>query len=317
MHDATTTPAPAPAPVAAPGAPFGRCAAAMITPFSADGGTLDRAGAGRLATHLVDRGGCDALVVSGTTGESPTTTDAEKTALVATVAEAVGDRAAVVAGVGTADTAHTVALARAARGAGAHGLLVATPYYSRPPQEAIVHHLRTVADATDLPVMLYDNPVRTGEGTALTADSLRALAEHPRIVAVKDCSGDLLKAGLVLRETGLAVYAGSDELTLPLLALGAAGCVSTAANVAGPQVRGVIDAFAAGDTEGAARRHLALLPLVDALMNEVPGTVAVKALFRAAGLPGGPVRGPLLPAGEELTARLAGVLTDVLGGAEG
>ncbi|TDC74721.1 4-hydroxy-tetrahydrodipicolinate synthase [Streptomyces hainanensis] len=291
--------------------PFGRCAAAMITPFSADGG-LDLAGAQRLATHLVDRAGCDALVLSGTTGESPTTTDAEKTALVRAVVEAVGDRATVVAGVGTADTRHSAGLARAAEAAGAHGLLVVTPYYSRPTQEAVVAHLRAVADATGLPVMLYDIPARTGVGTALTADSLRRLAEHERIAGIKDCAGDLLKSGLVMGDTGLAYYSGSEEFNLPLLALGAAGCVSTVANVAGRQVRGVLDAFAAGDTGLAARRHRALLPLVEAMMHEVPGTVSVKALFQAAGLPGGPVRPPLLPADEALTERLTTALRAAL-----
>ncbi|RBM08186.1 4-hydroxy-tetrahydrodipicolinate synthase [Streptomyces sp. PT12] len=313
MSETPATPAP-PAPWATP-APFGRCAAAMITPF-ADDGSLDLPGARRLATHLVDRGGCDALVLSGTTGESPTTTDEEKAALVRAVVEAVGDRASVVAGVGTADTRHSVALARAAREAGAHGLLVVTPYYSRPPQEAIVHHLRTVADATELPVMLYDIPARTGEGTGLTPDSLRRLAEHERIVAVKDCSDDLKKAGLVLGSTDLAYYGGSDEVALPLLAIGGSGVVSTVANVAGPRVRGVLDAFAAGDMARAAARHLALLPLVTAVMDEVPGTVAVKALFRVAGLPGGPVRPPLLDAGEELTGRLATALTAALRAAQ-
>ncbi|UED83542.1 4-hydroxy-tetrahydrodipicolinate synthase [Streptomyces profundus] len=287
--------------------PFGRCAAAMITPFTEDG-ALDPAGAERLADHLVARGGCDALVINGTTGESPTTSDAEKTALTRAVTSAVGGRAKVVAGVGTADTRHSVELARAAQAAGADGLLVVTPYYSRPTQEAIVQHLLTVADATELPVMLYDIPARTGEGTALTADSLRRLAEHPKIVAVKDCSFDLLKAGTVLADTELAYYAGSDELNLPLLAIGASGVVSTAANVVGAQVRAVIDAFAAGERETAARRHRALLPLVSALTVHAPGTVTVKALFRAAGLPGGPVRPPLLPADEELTARLATAL---------
>ncbi|WP_326599665.1 4-hydroxy-tetrahydrodipicolinate synthase [Streptomyces sp. NBC_01803] len=292
--------------------PFGRCAAAMITPFAEDG-SLDLPGTQRLAAHLVDRGSCDALVVNGTTGESPTTTDTEKAAVVRAVVEAVGDRASVVAGVGTADTRHTVALARAAETAGAHGLLVVTPYYSRPTQEAIVHHLRTVADGTGLPVMLYDIPARTGTGTALTADSLRLLAGHERIVAVKDCAFDPLKSGLVMADTGLAYYSGSEETNLPLLALGAAGCVSTVANVAGHQVRAALDAFAAGDHGTAARRNAALLPLVNAVMGEVPGTVAVKALFRAAGLPGGPVRGPLLPAGEELTGRLVDALKSVLG----
>ena len=158
-----------------PEPPFGRRAAAMITPFTA-GGALDPEGTARLAVHLVDRGGSDALVLNATTGESPTTTDAEKDAVLRAVLEAVGDRASVIAGVGTSDTRHTVALARAAASAGAHGLLVVTPYYSRPTQEGIVRHLETVADATELPVMLYDIPARTGAGTELTADSLRRLA---------------------------------------------------------------------------------------------------------------------------------------------
>ncbi|SOD58370.1 4-hydroxy-tetrahydrodipicolinate synthase [Streptomyces zhaozhouensis] len=287
--------------------PLGRCAAAMITPFTEDG-ALDPTGAERLAAHLIRRGGCDALVVNGTTGESPTTSDAEKTTLVRAVVSAVGGEATVVAGVGTADTRHSVELARSAQQAGADGLLVVTPYYSRPTQEAVVRHLLTVADATELPVMLYDIPARTGEGTALTLDSLRRLAEHPRVVAVKDCSFDLLKAGRALAETDLAYYAGSEELNLPLLSLGGSGVVSTAANVVGNQVRAVVDAFAAGETETAARRHGALLPLVEALTGHGPGTVAVKALFRAAGLPGGPVRPPLLPADPELTALLAKTL---------
>ncbi|MEO3752886.1 4-hydroxy-tetrahydrodipicolinate synthase [Streptomyces sp. B6B3] len=291
--------------------PFGRHAVAMITPFTGDG-ALDPAGAQRLAGHLVDRGGCDALVLSGTTGESPTTTDAEKATLVRAVVEAVGDRARVLAGVGTNDTRHSVALARAAQAAGAHGLLVVTPYYSRPTQDAMVHHLRSVADATELPVLLYEVPARTGRGTALTVDSLRRLAEHPRVVGVKDSAFDLLKAGLVMAETDLAYYSGADEMNLPLFAVGGCGYISTLANVVGPQVRSVWDAFAAGDPETAAARHRALLPLIDAVMNEVPGTVAVKALFRAAGLPGGGVRGPLLPADERHTARLAEILKEAI-----
>ena len=296
-------------------APFGRCAAAMITPFTEEGG-LDLPGAQRLATHLVERGGCDALVVNATTGEAPTTTDAEKSVLLRAVVEAVGERATVITGVGTADTRHSVALARQAAADGAHGVLAVTPYYSRPGQEAIVAHLRTIADATELPVMLYDIPARTGEGTALSLDALRRLAEHPRIVAVKDCAYDLMKSGRAMAETDLAYYSGSDELNLPLLALGATGVVSTLANVAGPRVRGVLDAYAAGEPETAARRHRALLPLVEAIVGEVPWTVAVKALFGVAGLPGGPVRGPLLPAGEELTARLAELLREILSAPE-
>ncbi|MBU7599690.1 4-hydroxy-tetrahydrodipicolinate synthase [Streptomyces sp. P38-E01] len=282
--------------------PFGRVAAAMITPFT-DSGALDEVGAGRLATHLVDRGGCDALVVNGTTGESPTTTDEEKLTLLRAVVEAVGDRATVTAGVGSASTVHTVALARACEQAGADGLLIVTPYYSRPGPEAVAHHLATVADATSLPVLLYDIPSRTGENTALTADTLRTLAEHPRIAGVKDCAHDLLKTGSVLADTGLAYYAGCDEEILPLRAIGAAGCVSTVAGVAGGLVREMLDAFDAGDLDGARKRHHALAPLVGALQS-APGTVTLKAIHRAAGLPGGPVRGPLLPADETLTAEL-------------
>ncbi|MGW3297066.1 4-hydroxy-tetrahydrodipicolinate synthase [Streptomyces xiamenensis] len=294
-----------------PEPPFGRRAAAMITPFTA-GGALDLEGTARLAVHLVDRGGSDALVLNATTGESATTTDAEKDAVLRAVLEAVGDRASVIAGVGTSDTRHTIALARAAAAAGAHGLLVVTPYYSRPTQEGIVRHLETVADATELPVMLYDIPARTGAGTELTADSLRRLAGHPRIRAVKDCAYDLLKSGLVMESTDLAYYSGCDELHLPLYALGATGYVSTVANVAGPQVRAVLDAVDAGDLATATRLHRRLLPLVDTMMTGVPGTVSVKALFAAAGMPGGPVRGPLLPAGEELTGRLVEDLKAVL-----
>ncbi|MCL7495869.1 MULTISPECIES: 4-hydroxy-tetrahydrodipicolinate synthase [Streptomyces] len=305
METMTTPLAP---PVAAP--PFGRTAIAMITPFTADG-ALDTDGAQRLATHLVDDGGCDALVLSGTTGESPTTSDAEKEALVRAVAEAVGDRARITAGVGTSDTQHSVALARSAERAGAHGLLVVTPYYSRPAQEAVAHHLRTVADATGLPVMLYDIPGRTG--TALTAATLLRLAAHPRIAGVKDCAYDPLKSAKVLASTGLAYYAGCDEQILPLRALGGSGCVSTAGNAAPRAVRAVLDAFDAGDTAEATRRQLALLPLIEAVTGgEHPGTVTAKALLNHLGLPAGPVRGPLLAADAQLTSRLADALRTTL-----
>ncbi|MGP3991415.1 4-hydroxy-tetrahydrodipicolinate synthase [Streptomyces sp. 3N207] len=285
--------------------PLGRIAAAMVTPFDA-AGELDVEGARRLAVHLVDEGGCEALVLSGTTGEAPTTSDDEKTALVRAVVAEVGDRASVVAGVGSSDTRHSVALARDAEAAGAHGLLVVTPYYSRPTQEAVAHHLRTVADATRLPVLLYDIPGRTG--TALTTGTLLRLAEHPRIRGVKDCAYDLIKSSRVMADTGLAYYAGCDEFALPLRAIGGAGCISTVANVAAPLVRGVLDAYDAGEHALAARRHLALAPLTEAVMTGQPGTVAAKALLNARGLPAGPVRGPLLDAGPALTARLLELL---------
>ncbi|MFH8591950.1 4-hydroxy-tetrahydrodipicolinate synthase [Streptomyces rimosus] len=284
---------------------FGRTAVAMVTPFRADG-TPDLDGARRLAAHLVAEG-CDGIVLSGTTGESPTTTDAEKVALVRAVVEAVGDRARITAGVGTGDTRHGTELARAAERAGAHGLLVLPPPYSRPGQEAAAHHLRTIADATGLPVMLYDIPGRTG--TALAADTLLRLAEHPRIRGVKDCAYDLMKTAKVLAATDLAYYAGCDEQTLPLRAIGAVGCVSTVANAAPREVRAVLDTYDAGDPAEATRRHLRLVPLIEAMMDGGhPGAVTAKALLNALGLPAGPVRAPLLAAGPEVTSELMAAL---------
>ncbi|WP_406156289.1 4-hydroxy-tetrahydrodipicolinate synthase [Streptomyces canus] len=273
--------------------PFGRALCAMITPFD-DSGALDLDGAQALADHLV-REGCDGLVLSGTTGESPTTTDAEKAALVAAVREAVGERASVVAGVGTFDTRHTVELTLAAEKAGADGVLVVSPYYSRPPQDALEAHFREIADASGLPVMLYDIPGRTG--TRIEPETMIRLAEHPRIVAVKDCSYDLLGTQKVLNRTELAYYAGCDEHILALYAVGAAGYVSTVANVVPAQLRAILDMFEAGDTPVSARLQQRATPLIEAMMSAgLPGTVTAKALLNALGLPAGPVRAPLRPA---------------------
>ncbi|MFC7930629.1 4-hydroxy-tetrahydrodipicolinate synthase [Streptomyces cinereoruber] len=270
--------------------PFGRALCAMITPFAPDG-ALDLDAAGALAVRLVAEG-CDGLVLNGTTGESPTTTDAEKTALVRAVREAVGPGPSVLAGVGSADTAHTAGLARAAEEAGADGLLVVTPYYSRPPQAAVEAHFLKAADATGLPVMVYDVPGRTG--TRVEPATMRRLAAHPRIVAVKDCAYDLLGSARLIAETGLAYYSGCEELNLPLYAVGGAGYVSTVANVVPRRLRAVLDAFDAGDTAGAARLNARLLPLAERMMaSGLPGTVTVKALL------GGLPREPLLPADRE------------------
>lgn len=238
------------------GSPFGRALCAMITPFTEEG-ALDLDGAQRLAARLVSEG-CDGLVLSGTTGESPTTTNAEKSALVAAVREAVGDRASIVAGVGTFDTRHTVELALEAEKAGADGLLVVAPYYSKPPQDAVEAHFRDVADAAGLPVVLYDIPGRTG--TRIEPDTVIRLAEHPRVVAVKDCSYDFLGTQKVLSRTDLAYYAGCDEHNLALYAVGATGYISTVANVVPRQLRSVLDAFDAGDTTEAARRQQRATP---------------------------------------------------------
>ncbi|MFF4499002.1 4-hydroxy-tetrahydrodipicolinate synthase [Streptomyces sp. NPDC001401] len=277
-------------------APFGRALCAMITPFTEEG-ALDLDGAQRLADHLVSRG-CDGLVLSGTTGESPTTTDAEKAALVEAVREAVGGRASIVTGVGTFDTRHTVELALEAEKAGADAVLVVSPYYSRPPQDALEEHFRTVADASGLPVVLYDIPGRTG--TRIEPDTMIRLAEHPRIVAVKDCSYDFLAAQKVLSRTELAYYAGCDEHNLALYAVGGAGYISTVANVVPEQLRAVIDAFEAGDTPVSAHLQQRATPLIESMMSAgLPGTVTAKALLTELGLPAGPVRAPLRPAGRE------------------
>ncbi|MGW1213238.1 4-hydroxy-tetrahydrodipicolinate synthase [Streptomyces sp. NPDC002499] len=296
---------------ARPVRPFGRALCAMITPFTEEG-ALDLDGAQRLAERLVSHG-CDGLVLSGTTGESPTTTDAEKSALVTAVREAVGEGVPVVAGVGTFDTRHTVELARAAEQAGADGLLVVSPYYSRPPQDAVEEHFRTVADATGLPMLVYDIPARTG--TRIEPDTMLRLAEHPRIVAVKDCSYDFLAAQKVLARTELAYYAGCDEHNLALYAVGGAGYVSTVANVVPDRLRAVVDAFEAGDTPVAARLQQRATPLIEAMMAAgLPGSVTAKALLRELGLPAGPVRAPLRPADREAVDGLLAVYEELVGG---
>ncbi len=288
-----------------PRRPFGRLLTAMVTPFQSDG-SLDVAGAQRLAEYLIDEQGNDALVISGTTGEAPTTTDAEKETLLRAVVEAVGDRAQIVAGVGTNDTAHTLELARSAEKAGAHGLLVVTPYYSRPPQAGLFAHFRQVADASGLPVILYDIPSRTA--TPIPTEMLLRLAEHPRIVAVKDAKGDLAATSLLTRHGGLAYYSGEDRLTLPLLAVGAVGVVGTPTHLIGRETRQMLTAFEAGDNAGALALHHRLLPIFTGFFR-TQGVILVKAALRRRGLPGGSVRLPLVDASdaeiEQLTADCA------------
>ncbi|GAA1389851.1 4-hydroxy-tetrahydrodipicolinate synthase [Catellatospora chokoriensis] len=280
--------------------PFGRLLTAMVTPFGADG-AVDVDGAARLAAHLVDEQRNDALVVNGTTGESPTTTDAEKEAVIRAVVEAVGDRAKVVAGVGTFSTHHTVELARSAEKAGAHGLLVVSPYYNKPPQAGLVKHFTTVADAVDLPILLYDIPHRTG--VAITTDTMVTLAGHPRIVGVKDAKGDLAAASWVKRRAEFAYYSGDDAATLPLLAIGGVGVVGTSTHFTGSGTKDMIEAYERGDVAEARRLHEALLPLYTGIFR-TQGTILVKAGLNARGLPAGPVRPPLVDATEAELAQL-------------
>ncbi len=276
-------------------APFGRVLTAMVTPFGEDG-SLDADRAAELALRLVDLGN-DGLVVSGTTGESPTTTDAEKDILLRAVVEAVGDRATVVAGVGTYDTAHTIAGARAAERAGAHGLLVVTPYYSRPPQAGLVAHVRAVADSTELPVMLYDIPGRTG--TALAHETLLQLAEHPRVVANKDAKADLFAAQRVIAECDLAYYSGDDALNLPLLACGAVGVVSVTGHLIADRHAALVEAVAAGDLVKAREINDGALPVTVGVMTRTQGAIMSKAALGLVGFPVGSVRLPLVDATAE------------------
>ncbi|WP_214412986.1 4-hydroxy-tetrahydrodipicolinate synthase [Sphaerisporangium fuscum] len=282
-------------------APFGRMLTAMVTPFTADG-SVDVDGVQRLAAYLVDEQGNDGLVVSGTTGESPTTGDAEKETILRAVLEAVGDRATVVAGAGTNDTRHSVELARAAERAGAHGLLLVTPYYNRPPQEGLYRHFTTVADATGLPVMLYDIPARAG--VPIATETLLRLAAHPRIVAVKDAKGDLFAGSQVMASSDLVYYSGDDALNLPWLSVGAAGVVSVVGHVVGSELASMINLYRAGDVEGARSVHRRLLPVVTGIMTRTQGVIMAKAALALKGRPAGPVRAPLVDATAEQVALL-------------
>ncbi|MFB9891848.1 4-hydroxy-tetrahydrodipicolinate synthase [Planobispora takensis] len=289
------------APMTTSDAPFGRMLTAMVTPFT-DDGAVDYEAVQRLATYLVDEQSNDGLVVSGTTGESPTTTDEEKERLLRAVLEAVGDRAVVVAGAGSNDTHHSIELARAAERAGAHGLLVVTPYYNKPPQEGLYRHFTAVADATGLPVMLYDIPGRSG--VPIQSETLLRLAHHERIVAVKDAKADLFAGSQVMAATDLVFYSGDDTLNLPWLSVGAAGCVSVVGHVVGAEIATMMELYRSGDVAGALAVHRRLLPVVSGIMMQAGGAIMVKAALALVGRPAGPVRLPLAEATEQQIARL-------------
>jgi 4-hydroxy-tetrahydrodipicolinate synthase len=273
--------------------PFGRVLTAMVTPFLSGDGSLDLEAAEGLASYLVDELGNDGLVISGTTGESPTTSDAEKADLLRVVLDAVGDRATILAGVGTFNTEHTLELAATAAKLGASGLLVVTPYYSKPPQAGILEHFRRVADATDLPVMLYDIPGRAG--VAIATETMLRLAEHPRIVAVKDAKGDLTASSEVIAQSELAYYSGDDAMTLPLLSIGAVGVVGTSTHFSAPGTKQLIEAYLAGDVATALRLHQQLLPIYTGIFA-TQGCILVKAGLKLQGRSVGGLRSPLIEA---------------------
>jgi 4-hydroxy-tetrahydrodipicolinate synthase len=279
---------------------LGTVLTAMVTPFGPDG-SLELATAKALAKRLV-HAGCDGLVVFGTTGESPTTSDDEKIALLGAVLEAVGDRARIIAGAGTYDTAHSVHLAKACEAEGAHGLLVVTPYYSRPSQAGLIAHFTAVADATALPNVLYDIPPRSA--VPIEWDTVRAIAPHPNIVAIKDAKGDLHGGAMIMAETGLAYYSGDDALNLPWLAMGATGFISVWGHFAASQLREMLSSFTSGDIATARKIQIALGSLNEA-QNRLGGVTMSKAGLRLLGLDTGEPRLPQIPATAEQVEMLA------------
>lgn len=272
----------------------------MVTPMTADG-SIDYDGTAALATYLVDDLANDGLVLSGTTGEAPTTTDAEKEQLLRVVLDAVGNRATVVAGAGTNDTHHAVELARAAERVGAHGLLVVTPYYNKPPQAGLLRHFTAIADATGLPMMTYDIPKRTG--VPIAGETLLRLTEHPRIVANKDAKGDLEEAAWVMARSDLAYYCGEDALNLPMLSIGAAGFVSVVGHVLSRELREMLEAYLGGDVRRARDVNRRLLPAYTGFFR-TQGLILTKAALKMLGLPAGTVRSPLVEATPEQVTQL-------------
>ena len=272
--------------------PFGVMLTAMITPFQPDG-SQDLNGAQRLASHLVDNLGHEGLVINGTTGEAATKTDAEDLALLQAVVEAVGDRATVIAGVGTNDTTHSISSAKAAQKAGVHALMASAPYYNRPPQQGIFEHFWAIADSTELPLMTYDIPRRTG--VAIETETLVRLAEHPRIIANKDAKGDLEASQWVMARTDLAWYSGEDSLNLALLALGAGGMVSVVGHLVGDRIVHLAKLFGNGEVEAAHTINESLLPVYTGVFR-AQGVILIKAALHLQGLPSGPVRLPLVNA---------------------
>ncbi len=283
-----------------PASPFGNMVTAMITPFK-DDGTVDLAGAERLASYLVDLGN-DGLVINGTTGESATTTEEEKNNLLAAVIGAVGDRAKVIAGVGSNDTAHTVMLAKDAERIGADAILVVTPYYNKPTQAGLLAHFKSVADICGLPMMMYDIPGRSV--VPIEVDTMLKLAEHPRIMANKDAKNNFEAASRVITNSNLQWFSGEDILNLPLLTIGAVGCVSVVGHVAADRIKKMMGLYFDGDVSGATKMHKELTPVYYGVMGRMPGVMSVKAFLNMKNLPAGDPRLPLVAADEAQKAEL-------------
>ena len=280
-------------------APFGRLTTAMITPFKKDG-EIDWSGVEKLAAHLISTGH-DGLVLNGTTGEAPTTSDDEKDEIIKVVRKVVGSKIKIVAGAGNNETSHSVEQAKRAAKAGADALLVVTPYYNKPPQAGIAAHFTAMADATDLPVVMYDIPGRTG--IEIESDTIVKLFEHPKIVALKDAKGNVAATSWVIKRCGIPVYSGDDILNLPLLAVGAVGVISVCGHTVGKEIRQLLDAWFAGDAAKALEMHQKLLPVYTGTFR-TQGAILTKAALNAMGLPGGFTRLPLVDATETQIAQL-------------
>ena len=276
---------------------FGTVLTAMVTPFTSDGTKIDYDAAAKLANDLVDLGN-NGLVVNGTTGESPTTDEHEKLELLKVVIDAVGSRAKVVAGAGSNDTAHSILLAKDAQKAGAHGLLVVTPYYNKPPQAGIYAHMVAVADSTDLPVMIYDIPGRSG--VPINNDTMLQLAQHPKIIANKDANGDPWAASQIMAQSDLAYYSGDDPLNLALLAIGAVGVVSVTGHIVADRHKLMVEAMQNNDVKTAREINRSLVPITEGIMTRAGGAIMVKAALDQLGRAGGgSLRLPLVPATDD------------------
>ena len=275
-------------------APFGRLLTAMVTPFDKDG-SIDWAGVEKLAQHLVDTGH-DGIAVNGTTGEAPTTKSSEKLEIIKVVKKVVGSKIQVLSGAGDNETSYTVEQAKRSQDAGADGLLVVTPYYNKPPQAGIEAHFRAVAAATDLPIMMYDIPGRTG--VEIESDTIVKLFETvDNIVALKDAKGNIAATSWVIKRCGIPVYSGDDILNLPFLSVGAVGFVSVCGHTVGLQLKAMLDAWFAGNSAKALEIHQQLLPVFTGTVR-TQGAILTKAAMSLMGLPGGTTRLPLVDATE-------------------
>jgi len=285
--------------------PFGRLLTAMVTPFDKDG-AIDWAGVEKLAQHLVDTGH-DGIAVNGTTGEAPTTKSSEKLEIIKVVKKVVGSKIQVLSGAGDNETAYTVEQAKRSQDAGADGLLVVTPYYNKPPQAGIEAHFRAVAAATDLPIMMYDIPGRTG--VEIESDTIVKLFETvENIVALKDAKGNIAATSWVIKRTGIPVYSGDDILNLPFLSVGAVGFVSVCGHTVGLQLKAMLDAWFAGNAAKALEIHQQLLPVFTGTFR-TQGAILTKAAMSLMGLPGGTTRLPLVDATEAQIEQLRKDLT--------